>query len=690
MTVTAGAGSEASVGDTMNTITTGSGADTITGGAYKDVITSGSGSDSVTAGAGDDTVTTTFGNDYVDGGAGNDTITDSVGNDTLIGGDGNDTISTAAGADSVSGGAGNDKIYVTTLGANDTIDGGAGTDTLSQTTVSTTLAAGFYSDVTESTALNLTGVETAYIQVTTAGANTTAAPLNLDFTSVTDLSTLYLDTVAADSTAYKLTNFGGSSLILSELGAGQDPEQINIDGADQASLTVSVRGLKPANADQIDSTITGVTALTISGDSYVSTTAQSNELGAVTANSVDSITISSTGTGGYAANANALLLEGVSADNAQTLTISVGASDTITSDDDIDTGNSIAQTVSVSVGENGTLTITGQDLDLGSSAVNTLTLTNGIGGTISTLGINAASVADFNGTLSASSTSTLDLDFAITDGDVAMSTGSAWAFAAGGAASAASDLVVTGYGNITGAGVLTGSTFTFNAGGLTDTTGLTVTGAALTGAATLTGSSGTDALTGSDQADSITGKNGGDTITGGGAADTITLTETVSAADQIVIAATTAALMATETGSTAGTDVDFAAGTVGDKIVGFTSTTDTIDFKDALVTNAIGIEADTLVTIGAAGTVTNVARFVEVTAAFDGTTGDAITDLNALTTTAVAIGDSFIAFMNDGTDGYLFLVEQVSAANTIAAQDVTLIGQLTGVTDVANGDFTGS
>ena len=101
----------------------------------------------------------------------------------------------------------------------------------------------------------------------------------------------------------------------------------------------------------------------------------------------------------------------------------------------------------------------------------------------------------------------------------------------------------------------------------------------------------------------------------------------------------------------------------------------------------LGTEADTLVTVAAGGTVTNAVRFLEMTAAFDGTTGDAITDLNALTTTAVAIGDSFLAFMNDGTDGYLYLVQQVSTADTIAAQDVTLVGQIAGVTNVADGDF---
>jgi len=43
--------------------------------------------------------------------------------------------------------------------------------------------------------------------------------------------------------------------------------------------------------------------------------------------------------------------------------------------------------------------------------------------------------------------------------------------------------------------------------------------------------------------------------------------------------------------------------------------------------------------------------------------------------------------VNDGTNGYLYLLTQVSTADTIAAQDLTLIGQITGVTNVADGDF---
>jgi len=668
MTVTAGAGSEATVGETMNTITTGSGADTVTGGDYKDVITTGAGADSVTAGGGDDTITTSFGNDYVDGGAGNDTITDTVGNDTLLGGAGNDTIDGRAGADSIDGGAGNDKIYVTTLGANDVIDGGTGTDTLSAGTVSSTLAVGFYSDVTESSALNISGVETAYIQVTTAGTDTTTSPLNVDFSGVSGLATLYLDTVAADATAYKLTNFGGSSIVLSELGAGQDPEFVNIDGAEQAALSVSVRGFAPATADQADMTVTGVSALTISGDSYVLTAAQSNELGTVTANSADSVTISTTGTGGYAANANALLLEGVSADNAQTLAISVGAGDTITSDDDIDTGNSIAQTVSVTTGENGTLTITGGDLDLGSSTVNTLTVTNGIGGTISAMDIEAGSAATTTVTLGASSSAALDLNYTITSGSVTMSTGSSWTVATLGTAATASSISISGYGDVAeGTSIaLAGSTFTFNAGSLNDTDGLTVTAAALTGAATITGSTGTDTITGSGQADAITGGNGADDINPGVGADSIVLTETVSAADTVQLGETTYGSGVLTTLAT-------------NSITGFLTGTDKINLAN-------GGTIDTA--LGSPAALTDNTDYEEVTVAAAGTVPTAA-EVEAAIVAAGAIADNtdYIAAVYDSTNEKTYIVYDDDHTGSAG---VTFLAQLVGVdlTGIAPTDFT--
>jgi len=203
----------------------------------------------------------------------------------------------------------------------------------------------------------------------------------------------------------------------------------------------------------------------------------------------------------------------------------------------------------------------------------------------------------------------------------------------------------------------------------------------------ITGSTGGDTIVAGDLADTIATGGGATSVTGGAAADSITGGGGV---DTIIYTGTTAALIATETGSTAGTDVDIATG-VGDAISSWTSGADKINFPAALVTNAIGTEVDTLKAIAKAGTVANTDRYVFVNNAASGDNADqfggAVAILNALTTSAVAIGDSFIAFIENDTNTYIYLVQQVSAANTIAAQDVTAIGVINGVTTVANGDF---
>jgi len=229
---------------------------------------------------------------------------------------------------------------------------------------------------------------------------------------------------------------------------------------------------------------------------------------------------------------------------------------------------------------------------------------------------------------------------------------------------------------------LTGQTeaFTITASG---SGGHTVVGGS--GNDTITGSTAADSLVGGSGVDSITGGTGSDSLTGGAAADYL---DADVGTDRLYWTATTAALFAAETGSTAGAAVTYAAGSIGDTITSFTSASDKFYFAAAGVTNAIGTEVDTLVTVTSGGTVTNAARFVEVsTSASDAAFATHVTLLDGLTSTAVAIADSFIAFVHTSTDGYLYYVKQVSSADTIAAQDVTLIGKVTGVTDVANGDF---
>ena len=96
----------------------------------------------------------------INGGAGNDSITGGSGNDTLNGDAGDDTITTGAGTDTTNGGAGDDTLtYGANLSANDVIGGGDGTDTLSVTNASiiTLGALGITAANTFNT--NLTGVE---------------------------------------------------------------------------------------------------------------------------------------------------------------------------------------------------------------------------------------------------------------------------------------------------------------------------------------------------------------------------------------------------------------------------------------------------------------------------------------------------------------------------------------------------
>jgi len=105
-------------------ITTGAGADSITGGTGIDtIVDSGAGDDVLNLGAGDNVVT--------DAGAGDDTITTGAGNDTVTdAGAGDDTITLGGGIDSVDAGPGADSIVLTeTVAALDNVILSAAGDT---------------------------------------------------------------------------------------------------------------------------------------------------------------------------------------------------------------------------------------------------------------------------------------------------------------------------------------------------------------------------------------------------------------------------------------------------------------------------------------------------------------------------------------------------------------------------------
>jgi RTX calcium-binding nonapeptide repeat (4 copies)/Bacterial Ig domain len=68
----------------MENVTSGAGADMITGTNAANSINSGDGNDTINAGAGDDTVISGAGNDMITGGTGNDIIVGGLGSDTLV------------------------------------------------------------------------------------------------------------------------------------------------------------------------------------------------------------------------------------------------------------------------------------------------------------------------------------------------------------------------------------------------------------------------------------------------------------------------------------------------------------------------------------------------------------------------------------------------------------------------------
>ncbi len=138
MSIVGGAGNDIIyAGAGTNTITGGSGNDSIVGGAGNDIIYAGTGNSTITGGGGNVSISGGAGNDIIYTTTGNATITGGSGHDSIVGGSGNDliylttgnaTITGGSGHDSIGGGQGNDIIYTTT--GNSTITGGSGHDSI--------------------------------------------------------------------------------------------------------------------------------------------------------------------------------------------------------------------------------------------------------------------------------------------------------------------------------------------------------------------------------------------------------------------------------------------------------------------------------------------------------------------------------------------------------------------------------
>ncbi|WP_158635555.1 calcium-binding protein [Gemmobacter aquaticus] len=120
--IIAGYGADVLIGGLGNdSVSGGAGNDDINGGHDNDVLRGGNGADTILGDLGDDSLFGDTGADYLSGDAGNDVINGGSGADTLIGGDGADSMNGGTGADTMNGGDGSD----TMVGGdgNDSLDG---------------------------------------------------------------------------------------------------------------------------------------------------------------------------------------------------------------------------------------------------------------------------------------------------------------------------------------------------------------------------------------------------------------------------------------------------------------------------------------------------------------------------------------------------------------------------------------
>ncbi|WP_347919617.1 Hint domain-containing protein [Paracoccus marcusii] len=567
----ASGGSTASF-NTIEAITTGTGADTvnITGsvagafatGAGADTINAGgSGADSINTGDGDDLVnlTGTFGNDTITGGSGSDTlagatltggstvtfnggsgtfanggstasfntveaITTGTGADTVTisgvaagafaTGAGADTINAGgSGADIIDAGDGDDLVNLTGAFGSDTITGGAGSDTLSGATLTG--------------ASNVTfngGTGTFANGGSTASFNTVEA-----ITTGAGADTVTISGVAAGAFATgagaDTINAGGSGADIINAGDGDD--LVNLTGVFGNDTITGGAGSDTLSG----ATLTGASTVTFNGGSGTfasgGSTASFNTIEAITTGAgADTVTISGTVAGSFATGAG-----------ADTINAGGSGADTINAGDGDDlinlTGTFGSDTITGGAGSD---TLSGATL----TGASTVTFTNGTG-----TFANGGSTASFN-TIEAittgagadtvnAATNTSAASFALGAGNDSFTGGLGAETIDGGAGD---DTIVSGGGaDVVSAGdgqdlvdagegndyVDAGAGNDTVAGGAGNDTLLGGTGddqlSGGTGDDSLLGGAGNDVLLGGDGNDYLDGGPGADTLTGGAGND---------------------------------------------------------------------------------------------------------------------------------------------------------------------------
>ena len=702
VTIRAGAGVPATgfPNNTVNDLTTGAGADSVTGGAHRDIITTNAGNDTVYGGAGNDTINVGDGNDNVFGEAGMDSITGGAGNDLLDGGDGNDTLTLGGtGSDTVIGGAGDDSIVIAgNWSSGDSIDGGTGTDSLTANTL-------------------LSGAKVALVETFTV-TSTAAIVTDYDLSGVTGLTTLRtsiaggvgdvsLINAPATLTSITLADSVADAFSLEYLEAPASQVTVTLDRTAGGDLTVedasSVRIVNStggtdyagaARTGSVDSTLGAVTladAKTVEismGALTAATQTGATNLGTVSvaAAKLENLTVSAgnyaqVATGAIGGASTALTTISVTAGNYAVA--NVGAVTATAAQDEGMTS------IAVSSGEAGDARL--GTVNIGASNIGSVSLTSGVAGGITTGTITAGKIASLSVTLGAGSTNTIgQINANVTSGTISYGTGVNTPITIAGDAS----LTVSGAGVAAAAGDPTltftanSTAVTVNASTYTGLSGVTLDASlmnAATDVASLTGSNANDVLSGGAGNDSIVGGTGADTLNGGTGVDTIN----GGAGDDIITGGAGADSL---TGGTGSDRFVFEATAAGNGI-------DTItDFTFGAAGDVLGLTA---LGLGGAGTIVELANIANITAANVGlnsvivltddvvtaiTAADIKTALDASDIDATTIG-SLTLIIDAGTELRVFVITN---SDLVDDNDVTVtqIATITNVTDIAAGTVT--
>jgi len=719
-TITGGAyRDDISAGNGVNTITAGDGANQITSGRGNDTITAGDGNNTINAGSGDNTVTVGDGTNGLTLGNGDDTVTaggtttsatvmdvNTVdlgnGDDTYTGGAGRDVVTLGSGDDTVNTGAGADSIYMSDYDDDDVVDAGTGTDALSASALASAAAmaaagaqiqaAAVHVDLTPgATRTNtpqFTGAESVYIDANIAAANDGTALLRetIDFSTTTGISNLYLNTTDANtaSTATLVLNKVDAAAIHLQDSGADAMDTLNIVGTGQASLTL--KGHAQASTTAI--TVTKTDAVTVT--SYVdnATAAVTDTIfGVLTLDEAETVTVTGAGVASTVGTV-AMTTGAISADSLEALTLSAGSNSTLTLGA-IDTAGDDLLSIDIDISEDGTMALPSIAATAGSIDASTMTIDVGVGGLLQNSGgatpvaISADSIETVTVTVGAAATMRADFVYAGTT-TVTQTAGSTTDIDNIGLAGAVASFTYAGRGTVTNAIAVAGET-TYNFSGLNSGAAQTVNA----------GNAGDKTIIGNNEANNFTTGAGDDSITGGTGIDTVT--DAGTGDDTLILGAGNDIVTDAGTGDDiitlgAGDDVVTDAGT-GDDVITFGAGADSAD---------AGPGADSLILTETVAAIDNViqsaiadsATFALNAGAVNSTTTvgmDVITGMDATDTFELSMYTGIAAGI--GADTLLDTDEAVQLTSVVAGGTLPAansIGTVRGTYDADTDTFVGS